>query len=762
MPIATPQLKDETSGILQWPTHKVYVRQSLKTGKWVETPYLDPVELIETACPGVSRAVLAYQAGNVLHADASAFTLKSSLNLRGYFVRIDLIGPAAEEEGGGGETPPPLLRSWVGWISGDERRIGGTTDDGLGGATGPQPVEQRLMAIDLAGYLDLIQIYGAWLFDPNAPEGSDGHEGRHVASAIAFNEQGQYGLKRYGNRSAQKVTVPDSDPPRKAYAFDAQPRADKSLSDEWSVRDIAEHLLAFYCDAFDVHCALVATEGGAPYDSAYQIAVGDALAGLRSGRFLADGATVKTSLDALFTAGRGVGWCLRTSQEEEDRPENDPPGADVPVRVQLHVFPILSTALNMAVITLPANAEQMTVDASIDPAVLECVVGEHVGEQYASVIAEGEFHLSCFTVSVADGTLVADWTDGEEADYIKAAKLKCQPKGSAGHDGPPPEVDELDALDHVFCRLRLPWDWDGEAGDGVGGSKNLVMPKLASDGVFTPDVATLNRMRRGFEDLLPLESPVRPMDADYNPAAQPYYRKAFAVVRWPKDTSDGSTPSYADRWAYLHAPPHPKSLAQPSCDLYMVQDRHAVRCEFTSPHSLANSQGWTLPNGSFIDSARAEPAYYSWRELIATVALRTDQRLFVRRDIAESTSDRTLRIYVPDAELWTVAAGTVTGIKSDGTLVRQDGPSAPRDDSLKCAQVASMAAAWFGATRQSLAVRWAGFKSGFLIGGYVTGTTMHVGGTSVNLPLTSVAYNFEARTTAIACQFREISFAGVT
>jgi hypothetical protein len=86
MPISLPLLQDQTRQMLQWPVHKVYVRPSLKTGSWVEVPHLDPVQLVERASPGLSQAVLAFQAGQVLHPDETAFADHSPVDVIGKFV----------------------------------------------------------------------------------------------------------------------------------------------------------------------------------------------------------------------------------------------------------------------------------------------------------------------------------------------------------------------------------------------------------------------------------------------------------------------------------------------------------------------------------------------------------------------------------------------------------------------------------------------------------------------------------------------------
>jgi hypothetical protein len=407
---------------------------------------------------------------------------------------------------------------------------------------------------------------------------------------------------------------------------------------------------------------------------------------------MADGMTLKQAMDQLLRAERGVGWCLRTSQLIEDSP---PDAGTGPVGVTLHVFPILDQELSIDGTTLPANSEEMDVDTSTDPAVLVCDVGREQGEQYGYVIAYGEQMLSCFSVSVADGTLEADWTPAEESDY-KAVATRAVARDDADYDGPPPEVDDFDQLRHVYCQYRLPWEWDGQAGNGMGGPKSLVIPKLDSDGVFTTQPSPLNRMQRGFDEFLPIPSQQRPSDAAYNPAAQNRYLKAFAVVRWTKDVESGSS----DRWAYVHAMPPTSYFDHIGSDVDLLHDRHAVSLSPPAPHLMANSPGWIEPIDNFIKRSNV-PATYAWQEVIATVSLRTDERLYAYRVMEGASGSRVLYIEVPDAELWRVAGGTVVGLNGDGTLKHAATPYKTRDDSPKLAQIADMAAAWYGVPRNA-------------------------------------------------------------
>jgi hypothetical protein len=183
---------------------------------------------------------------------------------------------------------------------------------------------------------------------------------------------------------------------------------------------------------------------------------------------------------------------------------------------------------------------------------------------------------------------------------------------------------------------------------------------------------------------------------------------------------------YADAWAGhglpIYLPPlvfvkHPEKTAESG--IYTRIDKPpldsgggafpAVRVGVT-PHELAVllevSPNHIMADGVYTgECTGAEESKYDYRTMILTATIETDDRLRVEWELPKRTDDGPeieLTLYLPDAEVWYVAKGTVKGLKDDGTLDIEDAAKTLRDDSELLVSAAALAKAWYGVARASI------------------------------------------------------------
>ncbi|MGC4032433.1 MAG: hypothetical protein QM754_12015 [Tepidisphaeraceae bacterium] len=717
-----------------WPPAKVYTRADLRTGAWTLQSRLDCVQIVERLSPGVSEASLLHRAGTVLLSTDEDFQTDPPLDLLGHFVRIDFIDTTEPEVPEGGdeeeEEPAPLppLKSFVFRIIGEQSAFGGKTGDV------EQPVTQGFAAVGLEHELDQILVTGGF-FAASETESADALK---LATPVAFNEKGRIGLTTIGNRSANRqaaTDLPDGAIERAAYAFDQDRRADGTLADTWSAADIIEYLLAFLVVDFDITSPLASYTP--PPETPDPMA--EALKSIVPIRLSAEGGSVKQVLDTLLRPEQGLAWRLAFPIDGAD------PTEESAVAIELAIFSRLDEAILLSDTTIPANADIVAVDAVTDRGVMSIDVSQTMNGGFGSVRVVGEPLLSCFTLAFEDGTLDVDWSNNDEFDYGVAGNPLYVPDPGISE-----LIKDLDSLQHVYQRYALSREWDGLAGDGKGGEKTQVNPVLYSDGVLSDENAGLNRVSRGFEQLIPLETVIRPSDETAAAANAKTYRPAFLLVQYPGPGEDDPR-----RYAYIERGP-PTGLGDVGI-LYLPTDRMSVQVRCTAPAVMANSPGWTLFGKMFgiLDTV------YCATECVATVALRTDQRLFVSRGTAlASTNNRELTIEVRGAELWIIAPNTVTGVDPEGQLINYSGPQRVRDDTARLTDIATLAAAWYGRQRQAATIRFAGCRADLSIGQFL-GAVYKPAAAAVNFPLAEIEYDFVSRTTRVSAASANLDFSRV-
>ncbi len=301
-------------------------------------------------------------------------------------------------------------------------------------------------------------------------------------------------------------------------------------------------------------------------------------------------------------------------------------------------------------------------------------------------------------------------------------------------------------LSRVFSVFRLPpqFDWFVGGGTEIEQPMTTANPEIDDDGEPVAVSAPAYDYGRPLLPNLPLMEGIAyhtngwPTDPNALPeSGEPAQLKPLVLVL---DTS-GKWRRVDD----LHDSSYPDATVE------MLPQEAAFAVRFRPAHILAR--------GSWNADARSYwiPGY-SWTDLLATIAVETDEHLqvVVERDGDVPDFPRELLIDVPDAELWYAPQNTVVGLSPSGELQRivaehppHTGPAILRSDAAQLRIVAQLALQWYGRPRAAVSMTRRELTAlaapGTLITGIRHGSATH----TVNSVVSARAWDFIARTTTI-------------
>jgi len=370
-----------------------------------------------------------------------------------------------------------------------------------------------------------------------------------------------------------------------------------------------------------------------------------------------EGQTLRGALNMLIDRRRGQGWTVRVDGDA----------------VCIWVFTHFDTPISVCGVTLPANTEQAALVLDDETGEIgEAVVVRELSQRVHKIEVLGERIVSGFTVSYGSSTLEAGWSAAEEAAW----------KASAGDIEGNDRFGARLRFARVGCYHRVPnaWDWYGLGGGNAA-------PKAKDDGtVDGSEQAAYWRWAKHFEPLVPI------VDAGGG-VAEPRYRRPLVWVSHPQQ--DGK---------YIridHPPADPEALeGYPAVAVKLVEHELAFYLRANPMVMMAGAAG--LP-------VMMEPPTYEYDSIVATMAVRLDERIRVVVEVAPDDDDgpeRVVTIYARGAEYWWVTPGTIDEINADGTLHVYDGANPVRDDTWTMLIVAAMAKAWYGRERRAVTVTW--------------------------------------------------------
>lgn len=545
---------------------------------------------------------------------------------------------------------------WTGVITSETERLDGSDVGVISG-------EQNIIAYE-AGHI----------VDRHALEGAYFEESSGVAAVINnlpdFNRPGRFGFFVLGNRSLAKIGG--------CYVFSG----DNSV---WTNYDIVEYLLT--CHAPPGFTFRIT---GQPEPLAQIVDI-----------HRLEGMSLWGALDSLVDRHRGLGWNLITQDDGV---------------FDFNVFTLLDEPIGVGDAITPANENKIDNLQVASDRGASATITQTEDSQYDRVTVLGDYVKTCFSVSIADGTIEEAWTSTEETAYKTAVSTD-----NAENDA----ERQTDKNMRVYQAFRIPTDWDGMVG------ANVAVPSVRDDG--TLDVSTVAKSflaNKSLDRALPIKSAAAVTGAD------PDYLSPIVAFE---------NPTRANRY---------EQTETVGATLKVADSELGFSVQPKINHILGFNHFDAVTDGSEI-----EPIY-DWETLVATISFDTDERLRVRakcENFENIEEPKTLKIFVPDATIWYMVPGTITGV-TDGALVTNSTGGTLRDDSARLRQIAVLALAWYSNPRATIDITWRRITNPAVLGAMIQSVsndyTRRISGTVVS----SIEWNFVRQTTNLKTSFADIQF----
>lgn len=314
---------------------------------------------------------------------------------------------------------------------------------------------------------------------------------------------------------------------------------------------------------------------------------------------------------------------------------------------------------DIAVGTLPANPTVVSLDlentASLAVPRLSYLDQPH----YSTITVRGEPLRVMFTLSVAGGTLAADWDTALVAEYVAEAD-------DAGR--------RQDKYRTLWSRFRIPDAWDGTIPDGLTSTRPAFPAITPATGAHDPAVSQAVWPR----DII-LDRTLPPLVATTDD--QPGEPMVFV------NDADGDP-------VRLDEPPDDAVGARA---ISVCDDRPGILVQSPYRHMLAAGLTPAYSGGG-------DAPLYEYLSLQATVSAYTNDRVRVTVDAIATEPGSVKReklIDIPGLHLWLILEGTMTDVDTYEAADRY-----LRDDRSTLAAVAALARVWYGRSRASISASY--------------------------------------------------------
>lgn len=359
---------------------------------------------------------------------------------------------------------------------------------------------------------------------------------------------------------------------------------------------------------------------------------------------------------------------------------------------------------------LPANPNVVSLDIENTASFGQARIAYLDQPHYSTITVRGEPLRVMFTLSVAGGTLEADW------DSALASAYASEPDDAGRRQ---------DKYRHLWSRFSIPSSWDGTLPDGLGGSVVAFPAIVPATGAHDPATSQAVWAR----DIV-LDRTLPPLAAGDD--SQPGEPLVFVY-------DDEGTPVRLDE---------PPDDAAGALTISVCDDRPGILCRTPYRHLLAAG----------IYSGAGREALYDYTSLQATVSAYSNDRVRITVDAITpepGTMAREKVIDIPGMHLWLVLAGTMTDVDTYEASDRY-----LRDDRATLASVAALARAWYGRSRASISASYADplilDRLGQVISEVRTAGAISPAGTMI----TSITYTMGARqSVAFATEHFDLDFA---
>lgn len=415
---------------------------------------------------------------------------------------------------------------------------------------------------------------------------------------------------------------------------------------QWTARDVAEYLLRIFNDATGENWSL---GGYANYldriVDVWRFSVGQ---------------SIFAALNDVIGTRYGFAWKLVKTSDNSD-----------PV---ITVVSTLASSYSAGDILIPPNQDVVTLSLHEDPSIGKPSYDHVENAHYDNIVARGGPIRCGFTMHKGDseeapldidyGTIEEGWDGADLTAYNAAAS---------------DEARQESRYRSLWRDFVLPASWDGEMSTPTA-TFNCIPTMKQSDESYPLDLtAQQTKYYRDwrFDRIIPL--------ADTSSGAARW--RGPLVIGFDRTDS-----TYYE----LTAPVEGKT----PIGVAILDDRPGVRLLTRYAHQLGKDD--------FSGSSDHSPEL-DWRELFITVMTPTNERATWTETASSAYPgpiEKTLTIDVPDAEIWFLAGGTVTGVNAaaTGLEIVGSGGSIVRNDLDILKRVAQAAASWYSQPRTKLRV----------------------------------------------------------
>ncbi len=451
-----------------------------------------------------------------------------------------------------------------------------------------------------------------------------------------------------------------------------------------------------------------------------------------------EGLTLLSLLDGMIDRRRGFGWKIAKVG-----------GGRGPV-VGIEVFTVFDQEITVGDVTLSPNDNIIELELGNvhenEMIRLDLVETNRVDQ----VRVRGDRITSCFTIN--KDVFEKGWTDTQEGYYKDGAKNE---DGYEELDDDEKEIENdryraQERFRQVYRQWRMPADWNWDVGGEIGN------PAADEDGGLVENQeADYFNYGRKFLRKLPL---IRGFD----------YTGETPVDLLPDGTEDEySSPMV---WVKHNDKYHPVSRLSEividddsnkaaSCGVKMLDRMMGFELSASPGHEFAlNHFSGAEPSGA--------PVVFDWNEIIATVAVKTDQRVEVvvsGEPPIGGAGNRVKVIDLPYAQLWYIVPQTVVGIDAKGEVEEYGGTdNILRNDKDLMEAVAAAVLGWYGQRRQTLDLTVRYLTDDAKVGDLIrsVGTLPDVYD-EVNTVVSAVVWDFIGGTTSVVTNWAQLDFAAI-
>lgn len=673
------------------PRFFVDVHTRVKWGdEWQQSPKLEPISAEVLSLHGATKCNFRYLFGSLAQEFTTQFLRHTIGVFAGLYFCVRIMSDA----------PLVPYSSFVGFMTADALALG----DVISGYTAPrrQGGERSFECAGLEYFLGTRRMYESPMFHDGLDE-MDETEFDVLTDVLDFNARNPKGPGVLGNRSTHRLVA--GGPPTLPDVHGFGNELDGTTGHVWTHRQIIEALLHWtvppngYVDEIEPRFTLDGSADVLAYLDALTFPVRVA------------GRSVLDIIRALVDRRRGISAVLEyDTAVVTGLPTSDP--------VRIRVFSMLEDELDLNAagerfrnVTVPANPNRTPVDY-VGQADVEVEVRNEHAQRVERIVVQGEPMQVMFTAAGTElespllhnfARLMPAWSGDDLAAYNNADDATRRNDRNKEAFA---VFKLVDGQEFVPDRTKR-FDW----------RSTRAPPFVRKLHPRTDDEARLIDTQNGptfdptirFTKFLTLPD----LNDRSNERANKRFARAFALVGWQKADDEPSSDIFVD----VSNTPKPgeiyknqmrsefKPLPDVSADLHLHDGDGLIEVRFRhAAHVLG------LPD---FDGDSSTKPVFDHRALLVTMNVKTYNRPQVVRDgffnPARGAQKRTMLIQVPDAHLWVIIQGTVSGIDDEGKLVTESGRTL-RDDTHILRHVAWLAERWYGKDRVRLKVSRVGLE----------------------------------------------------